>query len=464
MADKKIYRLYTFHRTEIFCEGARRIFHRNVEEVPADHLPIYALRADDGISLFFVADNKINYIREFIDSENFSVDAQPSVLECVNNADGSISFKQNNKFISARLETGQFDLRPKNLDWEHFFLDEVNFTLDELININQNNFKLPSFATMHTPFKISIVIPLLDGNSAIENTLNSIINQTSQEFEVIIVKGLRAEVPNVIGEFENSFGDKLAIVDAAPANIGSLFNVGIQCSNGQYVMLLESGDTLAPSALKNLYLVAEQRKADAIFCAPVNDPVSVPLDEAKRIHDFVKGRFGYNARARLLSRKFLAVRNIEIPNVSALDEMLFSFFLACRVQNYVLMPDQLYQHRAEVEEIAIDKNFFVILNDAFEVLDKFMRDIDLFNRRPEFKFIVFDRFNECCKKYLRQDNLTPYQFYESTLKLVRENRSTFNRTAFLSYNFNSANYQYAQLLKKERRIKELNDEIKKLKG
>ena len=464
MIDKNVCRLYTFHNTEIFIDGEFFMVHRNVEFVPADHLPLYALRADDGIILFFVRDNHINYIRKLVENNKCIVGDQPVATEFVTNDDGSISFKQGNKFLSARLENGQFDLRPRNLDWEHLFPDDAGFSFDELVRIAQNDFKLPSFTVQHSPYKISIVIPVLDDASTIETTIKSIIEQTFQEFEIIIVKGLRAELPSNFNALENSSGDKIAFIDTHQNTIGALCNVGINFSNGQYVMLVESGDILQPSTLETLYSIAESRKADVVYPCAVDNTVSVPFDAAKRVHDFVNGRFGADVRAGLLSRKFLAANRIEFPKLSAAEELAFSFYLACRAKNYVLVPDQFYRLRADVEELPNDQNFFIIINEVFEALDKFMREIDLFNRHPEFKFLVFNRFNEYCQKYLHRENLTPYEFYEQTLKLVRDNRAAFNRTAFLSYNLNSANYRYAQLLKKDRRIKELNEEIKKLKA
>ena len=460
MADKNIFRLYTFHKTEVFLDGELIMHHRVVEEVPADHFPLYASIEGDGVVLFFVKDKRINYISEFNGSEPCTVADQPFVFDIVRNGDGSISVKQDDKFLSARTENKQFDLRPKNLDWEHLFLEGVGFDFDEIINTDQNNAK----PMLHGRYKISIVLPLTDDNVSIASTVDSIINLKSSEFEVVVVNGLRAELPSSIEQLNNALGDRIIVVNSkTPTNIlGSLYNIGIDCANGQYILPINGGDTLAPSALEELYSIADARNADAICLTAVDAPRNEPLDIAKRVHDFVNGKFGYKAHARLLSREFLVVNRIAFPQSIELDEPIFSFRIACLAKNYVLAPNRFINFRAEVEQRTIDKNFFAVINETFETLDKFMRELEFFYRHPTFKFIVFNCFDEYCQRYSDRKNMSPYEFYAATLEEVHNNRAAFNQAAFLSYHLNAANYQYAQLLKRERRIKELKEEIKML--
>ena len=455
MLDKNFFRVYTVHKTEVILDANRRIIHRAVEQSAADHLPLYASIEDDGITMFFIDGNRVRYIQQLTNSTNFVSGDQPVVFGTVKNDDGSIAITINNKFLSARKDSGQFDLRGKNQGWEHFFLEPVSI-------IEQSNLNEPSPA----PYKISIVIPALNISNAIEPTLNSVINQSLTDYEVIIVEALRAEPQPISDHLKTTLGNKLAIIqaDAGAKTRGDLYNIGISFATGQYVLLVEGGDILTPSALNDLYSIAIDKHADAVYLAPVDAPTALTNDMAERVHAFVDGVLGSTAHVRFLNRKFLTINRLEIARLSAAAEPAFSFALACRAGNYFLAPDRLIKISAETVERPPEQNFFLVLNEVFEELDKFMNRLDFFIQHLEFKFIVFKYFDEYCQPFLKRDGMTPYEFYQSTLKIVRDNRAELNRTAFLAYNFNSANYQYAQLLKKDRRIRELNEEIKKIKA
>ena len=122
---REFYRLRTWHKTYVFVNGALNIIHSKDENVPEDYVPLYATPAGDKVYLFFVKDGQVNYIAEFTDSKHFYFVSFPSTMDIDKNQDGSISFKQHNKFLSARNKDGIFDLRPKNSWWEHFFPEKT---------------------------------------------------------------------------------------------------------------------------------------------------------------------------------------------------------------------------------------------------------------------------------------------------------------------------------------------------
>ena len=465
MANREIYRLKTFHSTEVFLSGdAKSILHGAVENIPADYIPIYATFDDDNVYLFFVKDARVRYIKSITDSKKFVVDDKPVPIDVVQNNDGSVTIKQGNRFVSFRQATGLIDLRPKNLAWEHFGFVKTELTISDVEEKNVES----SVSEAHYRCKVSIIVPAIDA-APINPALGSIVKQTLTDYEVIVVDGLRADdatLDKTLGvNFKNQLGNKLSIVKAGAnaLTLGALYNVGINFAGGRYVLLITGGDEIAPTALQELYTIADRMNFDAVYCTGVESPTRVQYDVANRIHLFVNGRLGMSARGRLISREFLVRNQIEFPRLKAADEMVYSFELACLARNYVLVSDALWKFGAEPEESAEELSFFMVTNEAFEVLDKFMNEQEFFSRSPEYRYVVLNCINEHCKKYLRRGKMTPYEFYEAVLKEVKANRVAFNRTAFLAYNFCTANWQYAQILKKDREIRALNEEIKKAK-
>ena len=459
--NKDVYRVRTFHRTEMFLSKDMNIMHRSVENIPADYIPIYAVTDGDEAALFCFINNRVFYIQNLVGSNDFVFVETPAKTKILKNADGSITFKSGNRFLSARQQGGLFDLRPKDLAWEHFTLIKSEFTMNDL---TENANSTPTLETVRYHHKMSIIIPMVD-KAPVNTALKSIAAQTFDDYEVIISDGSRTDGASIDVELKNALGDKLSIIkaDATANTIGALYNIGINLAVGRYVMLMGNEDELAPTALQELYTTADKTHADAIYCTQVENIERPLFDVANRIQNFVNGRLGWTARGRLLSREFLVRSHVEIPHLRAADEIVYSFYLACLARNYVLAPNDLWKLGAELEWRPANLRFFTVTNEALDVLDKFMNEQEFFARSPEYRYIVLDCVNEYCKKYLVRNNMTPYEFYEAVLKEVQANRLLFNKAAFLAYNFSTANWQYAQLLKKDREIRALNAEIQKAK-
>ncbi len=129
LKKREFYRLRTWHKTYVFINGALNIVHSKDENVPEGYAPLYATPEGDGAYLFFVKNDRLNYIADFTDSKHFYYVSFPSTIDIDKNQDESISFKQHEQFLSARSKGGIFDLRPKNSWWEHFFPEKVELDI-----------------------------------------------------------------------------------------------------------------------------------------------------------------------------------------------------------------------------------------------------------------------------------------------------------------------------------------------
>ena len=125
--------------------------------------------------------------------------------------------------------------------------------------------------------KISVLIPMYNRKHYIEDCINSALNQTFTDFEIIIRDNCSTD-----GSFEfvaEKFADQIA--DGKIRLIKNKRNVYLEGSSnrmmidarGKYITFLHSDDMLMPYALQHLYGVAEATNADVVhesgfFTAP----------------------------------------------------------------------------------------------------------------------------------------------------------------------------------------------------
>ena len=115
----------------------------------------------------------------------------------------------------------------------------------------------------NTDYKISIIIPVYNTEKYIEKCLNSVLNQTYTNIEVIVVNdGSTDNSMNIMNEFKD---DRLFIWDLE-TNHGAGFarNFGIDKSIGDYVITVDSDDWLRPDFIDKLVDVAKITNSDIV--------------------------------------------------------------------------------------------------------------------------------------------------------------------------------------------------------
>lgn len=96
---------------------------------------------------------------------------------------------------------------------------------------------------------ISVVIPLYNKAQYIEKTINSVLNQTYDHFEIVIVDdGSTDESVNVIKKTFDS--DKIRLSQKENGGPSSARNRGVLESKGDWIVFLDADDILLPNALE----------------------------------------------------------------------------------------------------------------------------------------------------------------------------------------------------------------------
>ena len=116
---------------------------------------------------------------------------------------------------------------------------------------------------------ISIIIPVYNAEKFIGEALDSILEQTFQDFEVIVVDDCSKDSsPEVVKSYLEKFGGRL-IFSSMKKNSGSApapRNKGFRFSRGEYIFFMDSDDTLTKTGLEEMYTLAKEYNADVVYC------------------------------------------------------------------------------------------------------------------------------------------------------------------------------------------------------
>ncbi len=105
-------------------------------------------------------------------------------------------------------------------------------------------------------FPISVVIPLYNKQKAIVNTLQSVLQQTISDFEVVVVDD--GSTDNSLSVVQGIDDGRIRIIHKDNGGVSSARNVGIKAAGGQYVALLDGDDLWEPTFLEEQIKLIEE--------------------------------------------------------------------------------------------------------------------------------------------------------------------------------------------------------------
>lgn len=111
--------------------------------------------------------------------------------------------------------------------------------------------------------KFSVVIPLYNKEHYIEKTLKSVLNQTFQDFEVIVVND--GSTDHSLDTVQTVKSDKVQIISQENAGVAVARNTGIEHANAEYIAFLDADDEWHPEYLQTINALIDKFPASDIF-------------------------------------------------------------------------------------------------------------------------------------------------------------------------------------------------------
>ncbi|MBR5913701.1 MAG: glycosyltransferase family 2 protein [Selenomonadaceae bacterium] len=284
---------------------------------------------------------------------------------------------------------------------------------------------------------ISIIIPMYNTEKYIGECLDSILAQTFDDYEVIVVDDCSTDnscalVESYLPKFNQYVKgrvDKLQLIRSEKNSGGCPgipTNIGIRISNGEYIMFIDSDDMITPTALEELYQIVKIYDADFLTgwdyyttvdevipkdiqsikkhsdeaLNPFKMPVRITENLAERVNLFYRGIFIPMTCNIFVRRKFIAKHGIVFPNLMTTQDSVFFLSCLCLAKTIVCMPNAFYIWRTRSDSssrkvMSHEKTVHMRGGTIFKqikVLDDFMNKFEFFQQNINYKYAVFDVF------------------------------------------------------------------------
>ena len=115
--------------------------------------------------------------------------------------------------------------------------------------------------------KISVIVPVYNVENYLEKCLSSLVNQTLQEIEILVVNdGSTDNSQKIIDVFQNKFPQKIKTFAKENGGLSDARNFGIDRATGEFLAFVDSDDYVSVTMMEEMYGLAKKHEAEIVIC------------------------------------------------------------------------------------------------------------------------------------------------------------------------------------------------------
>lgn len=114
--------------------------------------------------------------------------------------------------------------------------------------------------------KISIIVPIYNVEKYLSKCVDSILNQSFKDFELILVNDGSTDESGKICDAYSLKDKRIKVIHQSNKGVGSACNVGINCAIGEYIAFIDPDDYIHENMYEILYKASIKDEADIVIC------------------------------------------------------------------------------------------------------------------------------------------------------------------------------------------------------
>ncbi len=273
--------------------------------------------------------------------------------------------------------------------------------------------------------KISVVVPVYNVEKYLKECIDSIINQTLEDIEIICVNdGSTDSSLEILNDYAKK-DSRIIVINKSNSGYGHTMNMGLNAATGEYVGIIESDDFADKNMFEDLYKLAKEYDADIVKgdwynywsknkFARKNNRISsakaLKLTNSKQDKSLL--RINPSVWSAIYKKEFLNkynIRFLETPGASYQD-LAFSFKIFALAERVILTDKAyLYYRQDNMNSSVKSKTKVYCVCDEYEEIDRFLEQY------PDLKFEFkvqeeINRYNGYVSSVLRIDDSVKPEF------------------------------------------------------
>lgn len=296
--------------------------------------------------------------------------------------------------------------------------------------------------------KISVIIPIYNTAGYLKECIESVLNQSFKDIEVICVNDGSDDVSRDVLESYSSKDDRVKVITQENKGLGAARNVAVSKATGKYILFLDSDDYMEEESLVDIFDLAESKSLDFLMFKIINfdnenyEKVKVPYFEMKFLKKMVGDEvFDWKQVQDKLFRisvtcpgKFFRtdlIKNIKFPEGVIFEDTVFFFKMIFKANRIYFHDEYLYNRR--IRDDSITNSYFNSFSDCIVVYDM-VRDV--LKRNGNYALFSKQLFDRKCKdiftRFSSVDEEYKPDFFDKIQKNFKDDKKSLERDSVFS--------------------------------
>lgn len=296
--------------------------------------------------------------------------------------------------------------------------------------------------------KVSIIVPFYNVEGYIEKCLDTLVNQTLKDIEIILVNdGSTDRSIEIVNKFLRRYPEKLVYLEKENGGLSDARNYAIPYTKGEYIAFLDSDDYVEKDMYEEMYNLAKKEKSDMVEC---NFYWEYPDKQKEDIGTIYHGKNEMIEKIRvvawnkLIKREILEKSEVRFPKGYRYEDTEFTYKLIPYIEKVSFLKKPCIHYVQREGSISNSQNERT--KEIFDVLDhviEYYKEKDIYEKYQEELEYIYVRY-AFCSSLLRIVKIKDDNLQEKLLNLTWDNVNT-----------KFPNWKKNEILKKGKGIKNL---------
>lgn len=222
---------------------------------------------------------------------------------------------------------------------------------------------------MNNPPLISVIIPVYKVEQYLPRCVESILEQTFQNWELLLIDDGSPDCSGFICEEYAKKDSRIRVFHKENGGVSSARNLGIDNATGEWITFIDSDDYIQPGFLEGLYApIAQGEEVDFVHggCVNVKNGEIVSINQSYEYYVGVDKNILFQKLRGLTVSKLFRLENVKhrsdgLPlrfdeKMKIAEDMAFTLDYALYVKRYALVPEKGYCYRIDNMQSATKSN------------------------------------------------------------------------------------------------------------
>lgn len=115
--------------------------------------------------------------------------------------------------------------------------------------------------------KVSVIVPAYNAEKYLEKCLDSLMNQTLEDIEAVVVNdGSTDKSADILEAYKQKYPDKMVVIHKENGGQASARNLALKVCRGEYIGFLDADDYVQLHMFERMYQTAKEQDLDYVAC------------------------------------------------------------------------------------------------------------------------------------------------------------------------------------------------------